>query len=420
MLLIPFLQIPEADAARTPNLIIVKVSPHYDDPFISYHKYVQSYSVEVANYGSGASKATTMDFYIRTYDGKALKKTIPIRAMNAGKIIRVTFSMNKGTDGSLKDGYAIVNPKKTFKEISFRDNLKRFGLKDTMLKSDTKTVTEYWTTSTTQNIQGHDDFNVTQYNSPLSTKNGINQIVCDLRKYPPDESYNSYWQFIARVQVKVPASLQNKTKIKIKKANGSFNEKTPQTVIDNETLEATWLSWEQKSYITDVIVTITDSNLETKTAYREPIRMWDEYGTELSTNENRYVSEYYNSTLTTYTNHTATYTYTTATIYSVHNSNITKLQVMGNPRNYYCAGWFINPSADSISKLTGIYYTKDIYGSEYLNTRTGSKINSVTWGVNQKIRDVNKIGFIIEGNNIKGFSNFKTMGFNSWTWKELY
>lgn len=46
--------------------------------------------------------------------------------------------MSRGTDGSLKDGYAIINPNKSFKEISYKDNIKRFGLKDVMLRNSTK------------------------------------------------------------------------------------------------------------------------------------------------------------------------------------------------------------------------------------------------------------------------------------------
>ena len=62
--------------------------------------------------------------------------------------------------------------------------------------------------------------------------------------------------------------------------------------------------------------------------------MWDQQGIEKTTEVNRYVSEYYNSTLTTVTNHTATYTYTTATSYAVHNPNINKLVVTGESERF--------------------------------------------------------------------------------------
>ena len=73
-------------------------------------------------------------------------------------------------------------------------------------------------------------------------------------------------------------------------------------------------------------------------------------------NKTRYIDEYYSSLVLT---NQQSYTYTTATSYAVHNPNIYKLQVTGDPRGFYCAGWFITPSATSINKVTATYMTKD-------------------------------------------------------------
>jgi len=403
MLLTSFLHIQETEAARTPNLIVVKVSPNNYESFNEYHKYVPGYCVDIANYGSAASKATTIDMYIRTYEGKTLKKSFPIKAINAGKIIRVKFSMSRGTDGSLKDGYVIVNPKKSFKEISYKDNLKKFGLKDVMLKNSTKNVTEYYATASNVAWIG----TTSSYNSPLSNNTGINKLSCQL-------NFNLRYLEIAYIEADIP---------------GYMHENVTMKIYGSSTYQGTPTSWNDTTCRYDfnrymstfsyAYFEVRGNNLETKNAFKEPIkvvkRYWDPYAqvwnyTDISTGYIRNIKEYYPS----YVYNSKSYTYTTATSYTVHNSNVYKLQVTGDPRGYYCAGWFINPSATSISKVTGVY------GNELQNMRTGSKINSNTWGVSQKIRDIHRIGLIIEGNNIKGFLNFKTLGFNSWTWKELY
>ena len=168
LLLISFFCIQDTQAAYTPDLTIVKISPDNYEPFSIYPKYVPGYSVEIANYGSGASQNTTMTFCIRTFENKTLVKNIKVPALNAGKGIRIRFSMSNQTDGSFKEGYAIVNPQKSFKEINFNNNARNFSLKEVMLASSNKTITEYWETRSTQFVNSSNNYTVSEYNSAYS------------------------------------------------------------------------------------------------------------------------------------------------------------------------------------------------------------------------------------------------------------
>ena len=214
MLLTSFLHLQEAEAARTPNLIVLKVSPNNYMSFAKYPKYVPGYAVEIGNYGSAASKATTIDMYIRTYDGKSIKKSFPVPAINAGKIIRVRFSMSAGTDGSLKDGYVIVNPKKSFKEISYKDNIKRFGLKDVMIKNSTKNVTEYYYTQSSAVKWSGTTLN---YTSPLSNNTGINRIDCTI-------NFNLRYLNVGYIEAQIPGYMHNNVTMRTYGTYGGFTE----------------------------------------------------------------------------------------------------------------------------------------------------------------------------------------------------
>ena len=412
LLITAFFNFKETNAAYTPDLSIVKVSPNNYEGFSTYPKYVPGYAVEIANYGSGASKNTTLDFYIKTFDNKYLKKTIKVPALNAGKGVRIRFSMSNQTDGSFKEGYAVVNSNKAFKEIKFTNNARKFSLKEVMLSSSNKTITEYWETRSSQFVNSSYNYTVNEYNSPLSNITGINKIVIDM-KHPiinadDPESTENYWMYITKARLKIPSSLQNKTKVTIKKSNGATSEKTP-VIIDNETLEARWQVYETMSYITDVIITITDSNLESKNAFKEPVRFWDRTGAEINSTATKYVSEYYSCEFVNVTNYNASYV-TTSNSYTVHNSNITALKVLGTSDGYYTAGWFITPKG-TFSNVIGLYGNSQ---------RQASLISNGQYGLSQKIRDIPQFGFMIQGSNIQGFSGFKSLGFRSWTWKETY
>jgi len=413
LLLTSFFSIKDTNAAYTPDLTIVKIAPNNYEGFSTYPKYVPGYSVEIANYGSGASKNTTMNFYIRTFENKTIMKTVKVPALNAGKGARIRFSMSNQTDGSFKEGYAAVNPYKSFKEINFTNNARKFSLKEVMLSSSNKTITEYWETRTSQFVNSSNNYTVSEYNSPLSNITGINKIVIDM-KHPiintnDLESTENYWMYITKVRLKIPSSLQNKTKVTIKKSNGATSEKTPNKIIDNGTIEITWQAYEAMSYITDVIITITDNNLESKNAFKEPVRFWDRTGAEINSTATKYVSEYYSCEFVNVTNYNASYV-TTSNSYTVHHSNITALKVLGTSDGYYTAGWFITPKG-TFNNIIGLYGN---------NQRQASLISNGQYGLSQKIRDVPQFGFMIQGSNIQGFSSFKSLGFRSWTWKEKY
>lgn len=90
-------------------------------------------------------------------------------------------------------------------------------------------------------------------------------------------------------------------------------------------------------------ITVLCNDLETKNTIREPIKIvkktWNGEGgfweyKDMAEGKTRAVKEYYSC----YIPASKSYTYTTATNYSVHNSNVYKLQVTGDPRGLYCAG----------------------------------------------------------------------------------
>lgn len=405
LLLTSFFYFQDINAAYTPDLSIIRVSPYNYAEFDiwDFPKYQPGYYVEVANYGSSASPETNMDFYIKTFDNKTLKKTIKVPAMNAGSKRSVKFSMCANTEGSFKEGYAVVNPSKSFQERSYKNNIIKFGLKDVILKNSSKTVTEYYSTSETQLISNSEYFTVSQYNSPLSNKTGITSIKCNLH------NPNDYWMYPGKFRLKIPQSMQNGTKIKITKSNGAYDEYIPNIVIDNETMELQLEVWQMKTFVKDITITITSNNLESKGALKEPIQIWDRYGAELTT-YNRDVTENYTSYETIIHDFIASYTVTDTSSYTVHNQNVTKLIVTGDSRELYVAGWFITPKG-SINNVTALYGANRFPGTAMTNGR---------YGISKKIRGYDLIGWEIHGSDIKGFSNFKSLGFSSWTWKETY
>lgn len=128
------------EAAGYPDLSVIGVSP-WDANMPN--KYVSGYRVAVANYGSAPSPNSTMEFYVRTYDGKTLNKNFTVPSIQAGSARSLKFSMCTGTDGSFKNGYVIVNKKKNFRELTYKNNARNFGLKETIPSSSNLTVEEF-------------------------------------------------------------------------------------------------------------------------------------------------------------------------------------------------------------------------------------------------------------------------------------
>jgi len=47
-------------------------------------------------------------------------------------------------------------------------------------------------------------------------------------------------------------------------------------------------------------------------------------------------------------------------------------------------------------------------------------VSNGCYGINHRMRDVSYIGFEINGTKLQGFNNFKSLGFNSWTWQSNF
>ena len=413
LLLTSFFSIQDIQAAYTPDLSIVKITPYNYVPYSTYQKYVPGYSVEVANYGSGASQNTTMNFYIKTFDNKTLMKTVKVPALNAGKGTHISFSMSNKTDGSFMEGYAVVNPTKSFKEISYNNNIRKFSLKEAMLSSSNKTITETYQESESSN----QSFTTETIKKPNRGSNNLhyNNITQLTRVIP----INSGWYTVDSVIVPCNGSLHNNMTLNI---GGSYPYSGSPSEWNAKSLEnGGYVKFEVNTdiySITDIRLSVTGEELEKKAQINDTIiintrwfddDLWDWEPEAHNYFENK--SCYYTgqSTSQILTNKTASYI-TNSTSYTVHHSNIIELKVLGTSDGYYTAGWFITPKG-TFNNVTGLYGN---------NEKPAILISNGQYGLSQKIRDIPQFGFIIKGSNIKGFSDFKSLGFRSWTWKETY
>ena len=401
LLLTSFFCFQDVNAAYTPDLGVIRVSPYNYDEFDIYDfpKYQPGYRVEIGNYGSAVSPETNMTFYIKTFDNKTLKKTIKVPSIRPGYKRSVKFSMCAKTDGSFKEGYAVVNPSKSFQEISYKNNIRKITLKDVILKSSNKTVTETGLVPSNLTWSG----STSNYTSPISGKTGITKMYCKI-----DSDFR--WNSIGYIKAPIPGYLHDNVTMK---AYGNTIKQGKPT------------SWDENSCTFNVNtyfstfnyaeITVTGENLENEIVFREPIQImkqyWDPYGqqwayTDIAEGKTRNVQETYIG----YSGNIAVYTVSDVSSYKVHSQNVTKLTVTGDPRELYVAGWFITPKG-SISGVNALYGNNKLPGTAMANGR---------YGISKRIRGYDSIGWEIQGNDIKGFKNFRSLGFSSWTWKETY
>jgi len=337
-----------------------------------------------------------MVFYIKTFDNKTLKKTLRVPAMKAGSKRSIKFSMCANTDGSFKEGYVYVNPNKSFKELKYTNNIRKFGLKELMLKNSNKTVTETYSVPTNLTWSG----TTLNYTSPLSGNTGINRIYCKIDSY-------FRWNSIDHIKVPIPGYLHDNVTIY---AVGSPTKGGKPTSWDNDSCTFNVSTYFDTFYYAEI--TVTGSNLENKDVFREPIEIMKKYYdpwtdqylyTDIAAGKTRNVQETY----TGYSENIAVYTITD-TSYTVHHQNVTKLRVTGDPRGLYVAGWFISPKG-SYNNVTALFGNNRLPGTPMANGH---------YGISYKLRGYSSIGWEIQGSDVKGFSNFKSLGFSSWMWKE--
>lgn len=359
----------------------------------------------MANYGSTTSPPTNLTFYVKTLDGKTLNKTINISTIPAGSSRNIKFSMCNGTDGSFKSGFVVINKDKRFREISYKNNARNFGLKEIMLSNSTKNVTEtYLVAGSEQTWTG----TTTNYTSPLSNQTSITRIKCKI-------NLNTRDLIVGYIKVPVPGYLHDNVTIT---ASGSPSLSGHPTSWDDDSCTFNLNTYFNRLNYAEI--TVTGSNLESKSVFKEPIEVtrkdysWDGHDwtiiyTDIATGLSRNVEETYTGTILNSTSYTGT-----STSYRVHHDNVTSITVTGDPRGMYVAGWFIKPNGK-------IDTVQAIYGDPANPTVIdASLVKNNYWGVSQKIKDVNMIGFIIKGNDLKGFDDFRSLGFGAWTWREVY
>lgn len=391
-------------AASYPDLSVVGVAPYNTDVA---NKYVSGYRVVVANYGSAASPETTMEFRVRTYDGKSLNKTWKVPSIAPGHAKGLRFSMCNQTDGSFKNGYVVINKNKAFRELKYSNNARNFGLKETMLRSANKTVTETYTTVTPGVPQ---TWSGTTYNyiSPASGKTGVTRMYC---------SVDTNLRYIYGCKIVIPmngTALHDKVSLNL----GYDYYKSSDAVKSwNDTsMEIAYPHY--MSSLSYIAVTVAGDNLESKNVFSEPIKVYkrdyvrppvdDFVYNEICQGSVRNVQEDYCAPLVSL--NSKTYVGTDVSSYSVHNQNVTSLKILGDPRKYYVAGWFIQPRGN-VSSVNAIY------GS---GSCSASYATAGYWGVRHCCVGLDSMGFEINGTNLQGFSNFRSFGFTPWTWKEQY
>lgn len=406
LLLTSFFNFQYSNAAYMPDLSIVRVSNYDTWSSVSnewggssyYHKLVPGYTVTVYNAGTGASQNTTMNFFIKTFDNKTLVKYIKVPALNPGQSKRVSFSMNNGTDGSFKEGYAVINPLKTFNEISFKNNIRKFGLQEVILKNSTKNVTEvYQVPGSNITWSG----TTTNYTSPLSGKTGITRMYCKINfELTRDLDIRS-------ITVPIPGYLHDNVTMG---TYGGYQSNSGHPTSWNDT-SCTFMVDKYYNRLEYAEITVTGQNLENKHVFSEPIQVtkqvFNPYQdvwtySDIANGLTRNVQEDYSGISLNSTTYSGT-----AFNYTVHHKNVVSLKIIGDNRGLYTAGWFITP-------IGSVNSVNAIYGS---NQKPAILIANGRYGISHRMRDISPIGFEINGTNLQGFNNFKSLGFSSWTWQ---
>lgn len=385
----------------TPDVSVVRVSQYdcytnYVDEWgdtYSYLKLVPGYTVTVQNTGNGASKNTTMNFYIKTFDNKTLVKYIKVPALNPGQAKRISFSCNAGSDGSFKEGYVIINPARTFKESNFVNNIRKFTLKEVFSSTNKTNVTEYGKVNTTVETQKYAFYETYSYNCPAGSYGNINRVVLYL------ENPSGYWYNVTKIRARVNSSLINNVTFQ-------FNNKHYKpSVVDNNTVELNISP--PRNDIWQVAIWVNGTNLENKSALCEPLQVINSTGHDVSAGTLRYAWEYYMLKSWRWVDGYQTFPYKPGANYNTHLENVTKIVIKGDTAGRYTAGWFITP-VGSFSSI------KVNYGSSVKNP---TLIGNGRYGYSMRIRDISPVGYTIEGTKLQGFKNFKGLGFSSWTWR---
>jgi hypothetical protein len=391
-------------AAIYPDLSVVSVAPYNA---WGNGKYVEGYRVVIANYGSAASPVAPMCFYARTYDGKTLNKNFTVPEIQPGKAKGIKFTMNKGTDGSFKNGYVVINKNKAFRELKYSNNARNFGLKETLLRSSNKTVTETYTTVTPAVPQTWSG-KTYNYNSPASGKTGITRMYVKV---------DTNLRYIYGCKIVIPMNgTALHDKISLNLGYDYYKSSDAVKSWNDTTMEIAYPHY--MSSLSYIAVTVTGDNLESKNVFNEPIKIYkrdyvrppvdDFVYNEICQGSVRNVQEDYCAPLVS--SNSKTYVGTDVSSYSVHNQNVTSLKILGDPRGYYVAGWFIQPKGN-VSSVNALY------GS---GSCSASYATAGYWGVRHCCVGLNSVGFKINGTNLQGFSNFRSFGFTPWTWKEQY
>jgi hypothetical protein len=375
------------EAAGYPDLSVIGVSP-WDANMPN--KMVSGYRVAVANYGSAPSPNSTMEFYVRTYDGKTLNKNFTVPSIPAGSARSLKFSMCNGTDGSFKNGYVIVNRKKSFRELQYKNNARNFGLKETIPSTSNITVEEYKKDYTP--VSGEETFLVSSYNSPLLSRTNINCIICQL------DGLGNYLYYPDYLRVHVPGYMHENVTFTVDGVN------YPPTSWTADTITCDLPNVRRNFYI---YITVTGENLETKGVFKEPFELIDIYGENLADTycERRVTEKYYSPyTIVKLSSKTAPFgsSYTAS-------SSADRITVRGNNGGRYAAGWFLIPRGN-FTKITALY------GS---NSAPATNATCGYYGIFHPCARQDSIGFQMEGSNL-GFSNFRSFGFSPWTWKDIY
>lgn len=392
---------PSNAVTYTPDVSVVRISQYdcwtsgmdeWGDSY-SYMKLVPGYTVTVYNGGNGASGNTTMNFYVKTFDGKVLVKYLKVPALNPGQAKRISFSCNAGTDGSFKEGYVIINPDRALKESNYVNNIRKFTLKEVFTSTNKTNVTEYGKVNTTVLTQKYAFYETYSYNCPIGSYENINRVVLYL-EHPYDYFYN-----VTKIRAEVPSSLANNVTFQ-------FNNKHYKpSVVDNNTVELNLSP--PRSDIWQVAIWVNGTNLEDKSALSEPLQVINSSGSDLSAGTVRYVWEYYILKTYKWVDGYQTFPYKPGANYYTHLENVTKIVVNGDTAGRYTAGWFITP----VGSFNSI---KAFYGN---SEEPATLISNGRYGISHRMRDISTAGYIIEGTNLKGFRNFKGLGFSSWTWR---
>lgn len=400
LILTSFFCFQPSSAAYVPDVCVVRVSQYdcytnvmdeWGDSY-SYMKLVPGYSVTVQNLGNGYSQNTTMNFYIKTFDGKVLVKYIKVPPLNPGQAKRISFSCNAGSDGSFKEGYVIINPTRSFKESNFNNNIRKFTLKEVFSSTNKTNVTEYGKVNTTVETQKYASYQTYNYTCPAGSYKNIYRVIVSL------EHPSSYFYNVTKIRAKVPSSLANNVTFQ-------FNNKHYKpSFVGNNTVELNISP--PRNDIWQVNIWVNGTNLENKSALSEPLQVINSSGSDVSAGTVRYAWEYYIEKSYKWVDGYQTFPYKPGAAYNTHLENVTKIIVRGDTAGRYTAGWFITP-VGSINSI------KAFYGN---SEKPATLISNGRYGVSHRMRDISTAGYIIEGTKLQGFKNFKGLGFSSWTW----